>query len=1660
MSVLQGLAPIVQVTNNVGSVLSNLSDNDCVRMLLSSYSDDEKKANESYSDKLDNKFNLMTSSNKSLLVTSSHNDDAKSCQDPADNYKFVCDESYVVYKEKFRYKLESPDNGVLQVNDLVESENPSGMTLNEIKNNVTQEMLNSQDSFRKNSYNKISNTLGPDALGVVDKFGKLNSDGSISIKNFDTKTNSDFSFNFYKTVSDPSLYKYGTIKVSNDTNHTINVVNTGGNAIIGIDGNEIKSESFTLQDYEGKDYTGGNYGIDKYNNLTSGKVEISYTSTETAAFTQQFSDIYNDPNRSKVTLDSTVVNVSELGNNYPKGKLVARQILNDYNNKIQDSNGNDVDFLSRERTVLNGFYQNEYIQDPNWLNKSSTIKIDNRNPNNRMSGIVNNVISETNVFYDNNELPTPNLNNFDVLSFDEHTTDINYNINLLQSSTVENDIAQYKVLDDNVSVTLINNDLPVRNLVFSINEVKNVEIVNDVENNDGFLLNLEDPSKNLDLDEKQVPDDGGSQVLHNSFVSVSFLRNKGIASSNINNLRVLFQKRMPDSILKASRDSNLSYNELDLSTSGMVSGDNFTRIMTSNTNINSSRSVFEMIDNSKTVEWDPDLQVNELLQLQNLNSNAKQYRFNYFTRFIQGGDVLRKEASRGPISSDGKRVYLPYKVQAEFLQWNGELLDGNKIWSKSSPDQTISDIDNAKIELLSSSLSEADDLGNKIRTVNAKITHNTLIPTLTNRQIVTTLTYKYFEEGPNAWKWTNYSVSNPRGITPICSTILDLNPAFVFPHQAKLQGQSENKWEDFEHSQININLSLSYSSSDYSVNNKYLEFTDGSNYNISLKLYSNYNTTDENGNVDVPSFYNNNYSLPLKLKPGNWISKYAELTDNNMENLNKNSISNLLLTSTNTFNVVAERATFNTTQTTLTIKNGEKSLFKCSVDNNLLGDLVGYSMSDSWIEAIRVEGNKSLFKSLVRDNSTQKLENGVFVKFSKLSSVRTQRVVSLSVKNDLYQIDFPNVSLRDVPNSLVLYDGGYDNAYINLFNKILCTKRRGMKNGDYIMKRVSGKLFVQWLDDKDPSKNLEEYVVINTSPTISGGRKRVTANFGKNCGISFSVSRNAVMPESLDEYDDSYKFNLYLKHMMGTFTQNYSNVKLSRYIKNMKFYEGNLIRAYDGSYALVESFDHNMKTLSDSMTLTESLPWIERYKLNNFFYPNQTLSIYFDQSPIKVEYLQNYTFNDENHLKSSFNNSSLLFTIDDSQLYLYPNKASISGNELFLNYVPKLRRKSNEIYTCIIPEVLKLELTDKDPQYHVVLNRNNLNLQLAGSNFNTHYLSLKDLDSSKLASYNHTFNVEKKHLKLTLQGSLNMNDVYDDNLSEIWNSTWHTYLDKVDFVKTKMVKWSSSDSFPIDVFAPDAFGQQSANLDDRDSLKFMWDLNNATRFIGDAWSEEIIVSPKILSKVVQYVLRFKLNNGELKPQVSKLTSALFNPNKLLDNSKVGNISLIKINMATQEETELNVDIKDIGLPYEFTNSSVYPKDQNKYDDNGLLLESFEPSANFSNSNLAINSLDLLIQVDNTDKSSRSKYTSLFGATKSGVNKVVSVFSKDQLVLVNHLGKLSMRVGPDGRLYTGDVSSYSYYCNSINTLLDGLQAANGIMTLPLNNNVALNNMVQQ
>ena len=1613
MSVLKGLAPTVHVTNNdlVNNtrLLSSLVDKDYVRMLLNSYSEDEKKA-EAPVVSLNKDFNMTTSSNKSLLVTETV-DNGGECT-VVDNLKLDCDKSYLINKESFRYKLESPAGGVLAVKDDILEQDPSGMTLNEV-NTSSQVISSAQDAFRNNDKKVIKSLLGSDSLGVSDM---ILANNSVVTVVGDKAIDQGFTFGFDKSNEDPASYSYGTVRVlyeeakvtveNSPVGNVGNIVLNNGSQVV-----DVSNQSLAL--YEGDGYNGGNYSKSSYDDLTSSNVEIvvSNPEGEDACFGRK-GRLDNGVKSTNFILQSDFkrADLSELKEAYPRDnlKMSGYQYLEQY----PLFNGSESkEFLLRDPLDKNTI---EKTNDISKLNTTTDVTIDNRSKSERMNFPSASFVDVTNVFYSQDESSSNSslVNDNTLLSSDNHDGDVNYKVSLLQPSTVSNGNAQYKDLSqtDVINLVLLDGPHPARNLVFSVNEVTNVELVNELDNGDGFLVNLDDEKRNLDLDENENKDDGGSQVVEGSSISTSFLRQEGIANQ-ANNLRVLFEKRMSSELLKAQR-------------SGVpVAGDSISKIAVSYSTSQSMDSTsttgkFSLVTNlaDGSVEWNPDTTYNEAMQLHTLDANALSFRLGYYPRFHQGGKALKDEINKnGAVDPSGKLVYIPYKVQ---IDGGSQALTRNStgalVYTAISPDHPIADIDNVIIQVISSSL-DGD-----VRKVTVEISHHSHIPTL-NDKVSYKMTYKYYETGPKAYNWFSSSTNSiySKGVWPQPSVLLELDSKFVFPHVAKLQLNSEsNGWVDLQLQNVNnVNLGLSYTETP-------LRFSDQSNYDVSLKLYSNYKTrflqSDGNGGFvsmdeELPLFYNNNYAMNLRTMPGGWSAKYKELTSSNMADIDSLTNSNItgLLADTNPLSVVVSRPQ-NSLQTTLTVKDGESSLFKCVINNNKVRDVLGYRMLDSLVEAVRVRDiNSRLFKDFVQDDSTKKLEDGVWMKFKNTLSSSFSVAVStnLSIKNDLYMSSWPTILNREVPNDKVLmnyetdlYRWGSNSVYSGNYKRIVALQRRAMKNGVYVFNRPLNKYVSQWGSLLETG-NLGTLAANYDSELFY----KFTLNFGKSAGIRMGANINSF--SNTLTLVDSPPIQLAEHHFRPVFST--VTVKI----------DGQSV----GSHSTFRE--------ANPLTLNENAPFVDKYKLNNWYCDEQSVKVKLTQSDIIVQYDSTYQWASSTEMKAAFS-ADAVRTIKESDFKIQ-NLQNVNVQELgnlmkgvTLSYVPKLRRSAKVMFASILPEILELQLNN-ETIYHHLLSRTSLDLKLGESSSNTHVLTFSSINSSKLALSNHTYTVEKNPLLVTLQGSFMENPFTLEN-----GNGNHTYLDEVAFVvdvvnNTKIFKYN--------------VGQYGLNDDERDILHFTF--TNAVRN-PNTWSNTLTVIPRKLCKITQYVLGFRSEDGLIVPQVCKLKSAAFDPNSIL-SKKVNGVSIIRVLLEAANIAEVG-DLTDVqvDLPYKFSMAPDYPQKPNSMLDLSLQL---------TQKSVQMTHIDLLVQVNSSDSVSKLNYNNIFGGPAVGKNKVVSIFSKDQLVVVNHLDKLCMRIGPDGRLYTGDVSTYSLYVDSNNLVLDN--SANGIVTLPVNNNAVLNNMVQ-
>jgi hypothetical protein len=104
-----------------------------------------------------------------------------------------------------------------------------------------------------------------------------------------------------------------------------------------------------------------------------------------------------------------------------------------------------------------------------------------------------------------------------------------------------------------------------------------------------------------------------------------------------------------------------------------------------------------------------------------------------------------------------------------------------------------------------------------------------------------------------------------------------------------------------------------------------------------------------------------------------------------------------------------------------------------------------------------------------------------------------------------------------------------------------------------------------------------------------------------------------------------------------------------------------------------------------------------------------------------------------------------------------------------------------------------------------------------------------------------------------------------------------------------------------------------------------------------------------------------------------------------------------------------------GYPYQFQSAAQYP----------ALSSGTFASVTFGTSLTPPSNMDFIYQVANGTTGSNF-YKNLLSVVPGNFLdcKILNIFAKDQFVVQDYRGNLAMRVGPDGRFYAGDVSTYS------------------------------------
>jgi hypothetical protein len=189
------------------------------------------------------------------------------------------------------------------------------------------------------------------------------------------------------------------------------------------------------------------------------------------------------------------------------------------------------------------------------------------------------------------------------------------------------------------------------------------------------------------------------------------------------------------------------------------------------------------------------------------------------------------------------------------------------------------------------------------------------------------------------------------------------------------------------------------------------------------------------------------------------------------------------------------------------------------------------------------------------------------------------------------------------------------------------------------------------------------------------------------------------------------------------------------------------------------------------------------------------------------------------------------------------------------------------------------------------------------------------------------------------------------------------------------------------------------------------------------WSEKLDVTPSTLSQFKQYELGFRYNSSNiLIPVVTKYTSVYYSNEANVTSASTTNGWSQHINTLSGELLYINTTALTLPneLPYKYNTTNFYPQPSNR-------TVSITSSVNLSGAYLP-SQMDLIINVRNTTGvTAYNRYVNITsGDTQT--TKILNVFAKDQLVVQDYLGNLGFRVGPNGHVYGGDISTYSLTVN--------------------------------
>jgi hypothetical protein len=635
--------------------------------------------------------------------------------------------------------------------------------------------------------------------------------------------------------------------------------------------------------------------------------------------------------------------------------------------------------------------------------------------------------------------------------------------------------------------------------------------------------------------------------------------------------------------------------------------------------------------------------------------------------------------------------------------------------------------------------------------------------------------------------------------------------------------------------------------------------------------------------------------------------------------------------------------------------------------------------------------------NVIRKNGgTYTTDNGIEVTFVNVEDQSANGSMgAISLNNDKYsaimydgQTGASYQTLGAIPNSLVLVPHLSGDSNNTTTIQLDSSIYRGYKHlSSYTISRDTVDITAKFGD-------YEETISISPAPGTL-----FTFNFADQSGHNFGFRFK------LDNTSNSNQYIVF-DVIRNEFTLTYSNVGQDVVTETVSSYS---------SLELSDLFAH---------------PFVDLLYMKNFFIPGGlALGITYTQPAITIQNSTTYIGRDNTQSASSFISGlswSSLSTISDEDIVT-------SADQIIRNYTLGFdtnaihRTTAHTFYLTTAPVYLSLShrINSGSVQSRYIMGGGDVDIPVNGNT------AKYTFESS--VSFN------------TIRESFSAFFDYKPNLFTLENSesSPYTYLDKVD-----ITEWSMEDGYYVYDFAQkdDPADPLSYNFNDESNIRIR--INNAyfrpkydfTLKFG--YHNSLTIASEYNARITAYNLSYEMDGTTLRPVVYKYqsinyTNEVVNP---ADDTIVRRREFVPYVDGDNKKFLLKSSINP-GFSYRVASNTRYP-----------LPSSFTGSVIASSSDIAPSELpstiDLLIRLQG--KRGVQTYLDVMNP-KNNVLDVIKVDAKDQFIVKDFCDNLSMRVGPNGRLYTGDVSLYSLAVyesnnNSINS-----------QYIPIyNSNVALGN----